>query len=74
MMLNEKQAYAAMYSFLEHWYSLTASDDIGNLLGSLSTLPDGATMDSALCSDWLAAVDRSVQGLVSTEVVLRRGV
>ena len=70
--LTNKEAYLAMYSFLEHWYEMTKSDDIGSLLGSMSLLEDGNTADPAIESDWLKAVEKTLKGEVNAELNLRK--
>ena len=64
MKLSESQAYAAMYAFLVNWYEMTGSDDIGALLGSMSALPDGNVVDSAIAEDWGTAVAKAANGEV----------
>lgn len=59
-MLNEKDAYKAMIIFLEKFYSISKSDDIGGLLGSMMLLKDEKPADSALWEDWLEAVQRII--------------
>jgi hypothetical protein len=56
--LTEKQAFAAMVSFLDDYYQQTQADDIGALLGSLQLLSDGMPADPALWQDWLASVQK----------------
>jgi hypothetical protein len=56
--LTDKQAFAAMVSFLENYYQQTQADDIGALLGSLQLLSDGKPADPALWQDWLASVQK----------------
>ena len=56
--LTEKEAYKAMYAFLEQVYNLTKSDDIGGLLGDMSFLPEGNTADPAIWHDWLKCVSQ----------------
>lgn len=68
--LSETQAYAAMFAFLENRYRLTASDDIGALLGSMSLLPSGRTADPAIWLDWLDAIKRAESGGVGVEMKL----
>jgi hypothetical protein len=58
--LNERESYAAMVIFLEKYYELTNSSDVGALLGSMQLLEDGTPADAALWSDWLQAI-QSVQ-------------
>ena len=57
MILNEKEAYNAMVSFLDSYYQRTKSDDVGSLLGDLMMLSDGTTADPAAWEDWLQAID-----------------
>ena len=56
--LTLKQAYLAMYAFLDAFYDRTKSDDVGWLLGDMSFLMDRRTADSAAWSDWLDAVKK----------------
>jgi len=53
-----KQAYIAMYSFLEELYLKYEFDQLGGLLGSMSLLPDGSPADQAMWGDWLRAIER----------------
>ena len=68
--LTEQQAYLAMFRFLETIYETTQSDDIGGLLGSMSLLADGGPADSALRSDWAAAVKAALDGQVDARMNL----
>ena len=58
--ISIKEAYTAMYAFLENEYSLTNSDDIGGLLGGMSLLQDGTTADPAAWDDWLQSVQKAL--------------
>lgn len=58
--LSIKEAYIAMYVFLENEYKLTGSSDIGALLGGLSLLANGSTADPAAWSDWVDAVREAI--------------
>ncbi len=69
--LTDKEAFLAMYSFLQHWYEMTKSDDIGSLLGSMSLLEDGRTADPAIESDWLKAIEKALEGEVNAGLVLK---
>ncbi len=60
--INVKQAYRAMYSFLEELYSKYEFDQLGGLLGGMSLLQDGSPADQAMWSDWLRAVEKSKAG------------
>lgn len=57
--ISVKQAYWAMYSFLEELYSEYEFDQLGGLLGSLSLLPDGSPADPAMWNDWLRFVEEA---------------
>lgn len=54
--LTTREAYAAMFAFLEEIYQRTDSDELGSLLGGMTLLPDGGTADPAAWADWEAAV------------------
>ena len=54
--LTKKEAFLAMYAFLEHEYEITKSDDVGAILGGISLLEDGTTADPAAWSDWERAL------------------
>lgn len=43
--LTHKQAYAAMFDFIEQIFRRTNSDDLAALLGSMSTTADGVPAD-----------------------------
>ena len=49
--LTIDEAYRSMYYFLEDYYRMTKSDDIGGMLGSLAILEDGYTADEAAWHD-----------------------
>jgi hypothetical protein len=68
-MMTEKQAYAAMYHFLNQHYLGTQSDDIGALLGAMSLL-DGEPADSAIAGDWEDAVKFALSGGKAGNLVL----
>jgi hypothetical protein len=57
-MINEEQAYKAMFRFLENYYELTKSDDIGDLLGGMNQelFADGRPADPAMWEDWQTAL------------------
>ena len=64
--LTEKEAYAAMYAYLVKVYEMTKSDDLGGMLGSMSTLSSGETADPAIWDDWLKCIDDVRKGKVDT--------
>ena len=55
-MITIKEAYKAMYIYLECLYEMTGSDDLAGFLGGMSTLQDGSLADEAVWGDWLEAV------------------
>lgn len=59
--LSTRDAYRAMFRFLEAYYDRTGSDELGAILGGLAITEDGQPMDPAAWTDWLAAV-RDVTG------------
>ena len=71
--LTRKQAYLAMYAFLENYYDLSKADDVGALLGGLSLTADGSPLDSAFWVDWEEAVQRVMDGDVDAEIELSGG-
>lgn len=66
--LSKEQAYQAMYFFLESYYQLTGSDEIGGLLGGMPLLFDGTTVDPAILSEWIKAVNKAQRGEVNTKL------
>jgi hypothetical protein len=60
--MTDKQAYAAMFRFLERRYSHLKSDDLGGLLGEMALLADGSPADSATAQEWQQAVDYALRG------------
>jgi hypothetical protein len=59
-LLNEKQAYKAMFLFLEHLYILTNDDGLGAVLGSMQLLKDGEPIDRAHWTDWIQAIEKVI--------------
>lgn len=70
MSMSTQQAYAAMYAFLDSWYQMTKSDDLGVLLGSMSHLADGRPADAAIHADWEKAVRAAMNGEVDLKLDL----
>ena len=56
--LDAMLAYKAMFRFLEKYYALTNVDEIGVLLGSMSTeiFQDEKPADPAMWDDWIDAI------------------
>jgi hypothetical protein len=69
--LTDKQAYAAMFHFLERIYLRTQSDELGGLLGSMSVLKDGSTADPAILRDWNEAVEYALSGYKPAQLKLK---
>ena len=68
--LTKREAYEAMYAFLEALYDRTQSDDIGALLGGMSLLDDGGTADPAVWDEWEDAVRRAKERSVDAKLDL----
>ena len=66
--LSSSEAFLAMYTFLENYYMLTKSEDIGCLLGALSLLNDGNCADPALIEDSQVAVQKALSGDVDARI------
>lgn len=52
----EIKAFEAIILFLECFYELTQSDDIGGLLSDFMMLEDGTTADPAAWEEWMESV------------------
>ncbi|SUC82805.1 Uncharacterised protein [Pannonibacter phragmitetus] len=70
--LTLQEAYLAMFSFLEDYYSRTKSDEIGSMLSGLCLMSDGKPMDPAYWSEWEQAVEKAVSGEVDAEMHLTK--
>jgi len=70
--LSEKDAYLAMFAFLENEYEMTKSDDVGAMLGSMSFLKDGNTADPAAWNDWLEAIKKVKSGKVNALLEIKK--
>lgn len=66
--LTIQEAYLAMYSFLEHEYLLTNSDDIGGLLDSMSLVHDGGTAVPATWEQWGDVIEKVKSGHVDASL------
>jgi hypothetical protein len=60
--LDVRQAYLAMFFFLDHLYDLTKDSSLGGFLGSMQLLKDGMPADNAYWEDWLNAVGKATKG------------
>lgn len=68
--LNLREAYLAMFAFLDELHQRTKWDALGSLLSDLSLLPDGTTADPAAWGDWLRCVEKARQGNVDARLVI----
>lgn len=68
--ITVKQAYEAMFDFLENVFNRTQSDALGVLLGGMSTTEDGKPADSAIWDEWMVCVKKSKAGKISTKIDL----
>ena len=66
--LTTLEAYKAMFAYLENYYTITRSDEIGAMLGGMSTLHDGGTADPAVWEDWVLAVQSVQASAVDTQM------
>lgn len=66
--ISVKEAYVAMYAFLDELYTKYEFDQLGGLLGSMSLLPDGLPADQALWCDWLRSVEKTKAKQVDAEL------
>ena len=60
--MTEKQAYAAMFHFLEENWKRNRSLEVGAMLGLMSLLQDGSPADPAVWPDWHRAVEYALGG------------
>jgi hypothetical protein len=58
MKLTEKEAFKAMFYYLDACYDRRNSCDLGDLLGDLRLLADGMPADPAAWEDWQVAVKK----------------
>ncbi|MDR2155013.1 MAG: hypothetical protein LBE78_08320 [Burkholderiaceae bacterium] len=65
--LTSKDAYLAMFSFLEEYYMRTKSNEVGSLLSGMCLMNDGMPMDQAYWSEWECAVQRALEKQVNAE-------
>lgn len=61
-LISIKDAYNAMFRYLENLYALTKSEDLGGFLGSMIILEDGKPADPAIWGDWLEAIESAKKG------------
>ena len=60
--IHVSKLYGSMVSLLDKYYSLNPVDDLGSIMGDISTniFIDGEPADSAVKSDWMKSVNNVV--------------
>jgi hypothetical protein len=58
------QAYAAANRLLEQWYKEVPSDEVGLLLGAMSTGTTGRVADNGVWRKWQLAVEAARAGSI----------
>ena len=58
--LTGLQAFNAMTLYLDKYYILTNSDDIGSLLGGFQLFEEGGTWDPAAWHDWIDSINKTL--------------
>ena len=69
--LSKKEAYLAMFAFLDAYYQLSPSDEIGGLLSNMSLLEDGVPADPAIYDDWIDAVEKVKNNQVNATLKIK---
>lgn len=59
--LTRLQVYNAMIKFLEIYYELTKSGDVGSLLSVMQFRIDGGTANPASWEDWVKCIDATLK-------------
>jgi len=73
MNLTPRQAYLAMFAFLDGYWRRGKSEEIGALLGALSLLENDRPADPALAADWDDAVRLALADSVDARMRLSEG-
>jgi len=68
--LTDKQAYQAMFYFLDQRYQRLKDGALASLLGDMSTLPDGCLADPAIENHWRKAVEFALSEGVASKLEL----
>ncbi len=69
--ISLKQAYIAMFAFLEELFSEHGFDQLGGVLGGMGLLSDGMPADQAMWNVWLRAVAKMKTGQVDAKLSLK---
>lgn len=59
--ITKMEAFLAMKDFLNSYYQMTKSDDVGALLGAMEILEDGETADPAIWEDWEDSFNKTIK-------------
>lgn len=70
--LTKQEAYLAMFAFLDEYYDITKSEDIGALLGNMSLLEDGYPADPTMLEDWLRAIEKVQSNQIDASLKLSK--
>lgn len=54
------EAYKAMITFLDYYYTHFGQDSVGSVLSDIQILPNGHSADPAAWDDWLEAVKKTI--------------
>jgi hypothetical protein len=66
--LTDKQAYEAMFYFLDHRYQKLKESALASLLGDMSTLSDGGPADPAIENYWQKAIEFALSDGVASRL------
>ena len=69
--ITTKQAYLAMFEFLERYYEITKSNTLGSMLGSMSLLKDGKTADPGVWEEWMEAIEKAKSNDIDAQLTLQ---
>jgi hypothetical protein len=59
--MTEKQAYRAMFFYLNAYFERNPNAELGSVLGDLQLLEDGGPADPAVRLDWMKAVEKAAE-------------
>jgi hypothetical protein len=66
--LTDKQAYEAMFYFLDQRYEKIKENALASLLGDMSTLSDGGPADPAIENNWRKAIEFALNDGVASRL------
>jgi hypothetical protein len=58
--MTEKQAYRAMFFYLDAYFERSPLAELGSVLGDLQLLKDGKPADPAVTQEWKQAVQKAM--------------